>query len=205
MFICDEFIRKWESNYPDSIVMAKTYDVGIVLGGKIADYDYQKDKLIFREQADRFLQAIELYQQAKIKKILITGGPGSLFFRDQYEASFLKKYLLSIHIPESDILVDSISDNTRENALNTKKILDSLSYNKGSCLLITSALHMRRSIAIFNKIGIFATAYPTSKISGDRIYNFNHLLIPHIESFECWSKLLHEWTGFLVYKMMGYA
>jgi hypothetical protein len=60
-------------------------------------------------------------------------------------------------------------------------------------------------MAVFNKIGIEVTAYPTSKITGMRLYNIKHLFIPDIESLNCWNDLLHEWIGWVTYKIMGYA
>jgi uncharacterized SAM-binding protein YcdF (DUF218 family) len=204
-FICDEFVRKWEVGYHENINIAESYDVGIVLGGNIVKYDYQNNRIIFRDQADRLMQAIDLYYQGKIKKILLTGGPGSMFFRDQFEASFIKKYLLKIQIPDSVIMVDSVSDNTYENAVNAKKLLVTFKLDTGKSLLFTSSLHMRRSVAIFNKAGIMATAYPTSKITGDRLFNIYHLFIPSVESLSCWEDLIHEWLGYITYKIMGYA
>lgn len=90
-FIVELFLRCYESPLVE-LPANETYDVGIVLGGKIVNFDYQKNRAIFRGESDRILQAVDLYKQGKIKKILISGGPGHLFYRDQYEASFLKKF-----------------------------------------------------------------------------------------------------------------
>ncbi|MEI6696532.1 MAG: YdcF family protein [Bacteroidota bacterium] len=203
-FICDEFIRRWEVDYPENTSFHDEFDVGIVLGGQIVNYDSQKARLIFKDQADRLLQAVDLYKQGKIKKVLLTGGPGHLIYRDQFEASFMKTYLLKLNIPENDIMVDSISDNTYQNAVFSKKLLDGLYPTGGKYLLITSSLHTRRSIAIFNKACLNVTAFPCSKITGKRLYNFDHLFMPHLNSFEYWRDLMHEWVGFIVYRIMGY-
>jgi uncharacterized SAM-binding protein YcdF (DUF218 family) len=203
-FICDEFIRLWEFDYPEKSSIDKQYDVGIVLGGGIINYDYDKDRLILREQADRLLQAIDLYKQGKINKILLTGGTGQIIHSNQYEASFLRRFSIKLGVPDSNIMVDSLSNNTYQNAVFSKEILGALYPNGGKYLLITSSLHMRRSLAVFNKAGIEVTPYPTSKIIGKRLYNFEHLFVPHVSSFESWSDLIHEWVGYIIYKIMGY-
>ena len=203
-FICDEFIRNWEVGYSEKHSFNEQYDVGIVLAGGILCYDYQKERLIFREQADRLLQAIDLYRQGKIKKVLLTGGSGHLIFRDQYEAVFMKEFALKLGIHENDIMLDSISENTYQNATFSKKILSILYPNGGKYLLITSSLHTRRSLAVFNKAGLEVKAYPTSKITGKRLYNFDQILLPHLNSFENWSDIIHEWVGYIIYKIMGY-
>jgi len=204
-FISDEFMRKWEVDYADSTQLLKTYDVGIVLGGGIVNFDYQKNRSIFKSNSDRLLQALELYKGGRIKKILLTGGPGNIIYKDQYEASFLKRYLINIGVPDSVILVDSLSDNTHQNAINSKNILTKIYPKGGSYLLITSSYHIRRAMACYKKEGINLTAYPTNKISGRRNYNFEYLFIPQLDSFHCWSDYIHEIVGYLMYKIVGYV
>ncbi|MFZ4739565.1 MAG: YdcF family protein [Bacteroidales bacterium] len=203
-FICDEFIRLWEFDYPEKSSIDKQYDVGIVLGGGIINYDYDKDRLILREQADRLLQAIDLYKQGKINKILLTGGTGQLIHSNQYEASFLKSFAIKLGVPDSNIMVDSISYNTYQNAIFSKEILKKNYPCGGKFLLITSSLHTKRSLAVFKRSGIDVIAYPTCKIVSCRLYNFEHLFVPHVSSFESWSDLIHEWVGYIIYKIMGY-
>ncbi len=203
-FICDEFVNRWEVDLIKNSSTKFQFDVGIVLTGDILSYDYYFDRLVFREQADRLLQAIDLYRQGKIKKILLTGGSGQLVMRDQMEAAFMRNFALKIGIPENDILIDSSSDNTYQNAVFTKRLLNKCYPKPGKYLLITSAMHMRRSFSVFTKAGIDVVPYSTSKTTRLRIFNFDHLFLPHLNSFEHWSVLIHEWIGYLVYRMMGY-
>lgn len=204
-FICDEFVRISEAEYLKKSVYEEQYDVGIVLGGGIINYDYDNERLILRHQADRLLQAIDLYKRGVIKKMLLTGGTGQLIHSNQYEASFLKSFAIRLGVPESDIMTDSISYNTYQNAVFSKKILDQNYPNGGKYLLITSSLHIRRSIAVFKKNGINVIAFPTSKIVTCRLYNFEHLFLPHLDSFEHWSDMIHEWVGYIIYKIVGYV
>ncbi len=204
-FLADEFMRKWEIDYTDTSQLAKSYDVGIVLGGGIVSYDYLKNRSIFKSNADRLLQALELYKTGRIKKMLFTGGPGNLIYNDQYEAAYIKKYLINIGVPDSVIIIDSISDNTHQNAIYSKNILTKIYPNGGSYLLITSSRHMRRSMACYKKEGFKIDIYPTNKISGRRHYNIDYLFIPQMDSFYCWSDYIHEVVGHLSYKIMGYV
>jgi len=203
-FICDEFIRLCEVDYPEKTMSDTHYDVGIVLGGGIINYDYDNNKLILREQADRLLQAIDLYKQGKINKILLTGGTGQIIHSNQYEASFLRSFSIKLGVPDSNIMVDSISYNTYQNAIFSKEILKNNYSCGGKYLLITSSLHTKRSLAVFKKVGIDVIAYPTGKIVSRRLYNIEHLFIPHVSSFKDWSNLIHEWVGYIIYKIMGY-
>jgi uncharacterized SAM-binding protein YcdF (DUF218 family) len=203
-FVVDECYRFWEPVTPDHDLSAQKYDAAIVLGG-IGEVDLRLQKLKFGWSSDRLFQTLALYHQGRIKKIIYTGGSGSIEFPEKREAIYVKKYLLSIHIPDSAIVIESKSRNTFENAINTKKILDSLHIN-GSFLLVTSAYHMPRSMAVFKKAGYpYLTAYITNKASGARRFTFDHLFIPNPDALFSLQILLHEWMGYLIYKLRGYA
>jgi uncharacterized SAM-binding protein YcdF (DUF218 family) len=202
-FISDEFIRLWE--YPITLndEMEESYDVGIVLGGGMITIDAQTKRMTFRNNVDRVLQAVELYKRGKIKKILFSSGSGSLVYRDMLESALLRKYVISIGIPDSVILVDSISDNTYQNAIYCADILKK-DCPKGKYLLITSSIHMRRAIGCFKKAGIEVTPYSTDKRTGKRIFDFKHYLIPSIEALSAWNSFIHEIIGYLMYAVRGY-
>ena len=63
---------------------------------------------------------------------------------------------------------------------------------------------MKRSKAIFDKQGIDCDTFSTDSYTGDKIM-WHHWIVPELESFSLWDKLIHEWIGIVVYKMKGYA
>lgn len=201
-FLADEIIRIWE--IPIQQAPVKKYSAGVLLCGNIASYDKPSDRIIFRSGADRLLQVIELYERGIIKKIIVSGGSGHLIYKDRTEASFIKKYLTNIGITPDDIIFESSSRNTIENARYGSKLLKENSIND-TILLITSSMHMRRASATFKKQGIPVKEYPTSKIVGSRLYNFEHLLIPSDITFQKWNLVIHEIIGYVSYKVMGYC
>lgn len=203
-FIVDECFRQWEPVTPDYDLMTTKYDGAIVLGG-IGDIDLRLEKINFGLSGDRLFQVLPYYFNGRIKKIIFTGGSGSIEFPKKREAIYVKKYLNSIHIPDSALIIESASRNTYENAVFTKKLMDSLHID-GSFLLVTSAYHMPRSVVVFKKVGFKnLTPYITNKISGARRYTPDHLLIPNADALYSIHFLIHEWVGFIVYKIKGYA
>lgn len=202
-FIVDEAVRLWEIHPAEVQELNFPYDVGIVLAGGIVTYDERDDRLCFRDNPDRFLQAIELYKRGEIKKIFLVGGAGNLIFPEMKEAKLLKKFLLNIGIPENDILIESESNNTYQNVAYAKQILDSLLPDV-KFLLITSSYHMRRSLACFKKNNISIAPYPTDVKTGKRRYDFKYLIIPQSSNFGRWYMLLHETIGYIVYDIVGY-
>jgi len=203
-FLLEEVNRIWEipaTHYKD----LKTYDAGIVLGGML-NYDIQFDRIQFQKGADRLFQSVELYKTGAIKKIFFVGGSGSIEFAHIKEGMFVRRYLLTIGIPDKDIWIENESRNTRENAVNAQEFLELHEYQGGRFLLITSASHMRRALGCFNKVGIKVSPYSVDRnASSARRYAFDYLFVPNAETLFMWDSLIHEWVGMLVYKIKGYV
>jgi len=195
-FIADSCARIWEM---PRYAPTKIYDVGIVLGG-IADYDKITKAHNFNKHADRIMDAQQLYHQGKIKKILISGGNGVLFNDGYIEANAMRDYLLLNQIPSEDIFIENTSRNTKENAFNSAKILKK-EYPNGTFLLITSANHMKRAQLCFEKAGIITKAFPTDCTTSYTDFSVEYILLPRLSALEKWEDLMHEWIGYLVYKI----
>lgn len=198
-FILDEFIRAWEIEvvkYGEE----KPHDIGIVLGGGVT-YDAISKRVKYGNNMQRYTDAIDLYKRGIIKKILVSSGSGSMVY-DWKEADWIQKMYVQFGVAEQDIWVENKSRNTYENAQFSKLMLDSLNFS-GSAYLITSATHMRRSMACFSKAGIKTTAYSVNKLTGKRLFYPDHLFLPNAYALVKWDNLIHEWIGCVIYKMTG--
>lgn len=192
----------WEK-HPVLIAQLPVHDIGIVLTGITDSRRKPHDRVYFTRGADRLLHTIQLYKLGKIKKILISGGSGLLIGEKVSEAGDLRKAFIYCGVPEKDILIEDKSRNTRESAVFSKHVVDSLGI-KGSYLLITSAFHMRRSEGCFSKAGFKVAEYPVDFNANDNPPNLTDL-IPSVEAISGWSLLIHEVIGYLTYKIMGYC
>jgi len=203
-FLVDECFRAWEPVTPDYDLMDTKYEGAIVLGG-IGDIDLRLKKINFGHSGDRLFQTLPLFYKGRIKRIIFTGGSGSIEFPEKKEALYVRRYLESIHFPDSGLVTEQESKNTYENAVFTKKTLDSLKID-GNFLLVTSAYHMPRAMAVFRKAGYKnLTPYITNRSSGVRRFTFDHLFIPNPGTLFAFEFLIHEWIGFIIYKIKGYA
>jgi uncharacterized SAM-binding protein YcdF (DUF218 family) len=201
-FLFNEAMRFWELQSPPASKLQK-YDLAVVLGGMLW-YDKEYDRLQFVKSADRAIQAIDLYKKGKISKILFSGGSGSILHQDMKEALYARVFFQSYGVHDTDFVIESESNNTRENALFSKKIIDA-KFKHSRLLLITSAFHMRRAIGCFEKTGLRFDFYSTDRYSGPRKWEFDNLLIPNTQTFDEWRMLLHEIIGFGVYKIAGFC
>jgi uncharacterized SAM-binding protein YcdF (DUF218 family) len=177
--------------------------VGVVLGG-FSSYDTTSNRIAFRFGSDRFNQGIWLLQTKKIDRLVISGGSGFLLKPELRESVYVSKYADEIGIPMWKVLIESESRNTRENAIETKKLLEAEELSKEPILLITSGYHMPRAIACFEKQGLKVVPYCAESYrneSGVDLSSFipNPLILAH------WNVLMHEWLGYASYWAIGYV
>jgi uncharacterized SAM-binding protein YcdF (DUF218 family) len=201
--IADRLINAWEvpAVSQDSLT-EKPYEAIIVLGG-LSFWDHELNRIQFNRSSDRIFQALDVYKKGIAKKIIISGGSGSMRYPDDKESIFIKNFLVGIGFKNEDILIESLSRNTYENALYTKDLIDELNMT-GPFLLSTSAFHMKRSMACFERQGIKATPYSTDRYSGEFKPHIEGFIVPSQSAINVWETLLHEWFGYFTYKIMGY-
>jgi uncharacterized SAM-binding protein YcdF (DUF218 family) len=205
-FLASHIMHWWEPK-PVEYAKMEIFDFGIVLGGGIAN-EWQRplDRVHFDPSADRLLQALQLFKAGKIKNILISGGSASIFSRNnkRTEATIGKDFLLKVGVPADHIFVENESRNTFENAVFTQKLLLDLKLDKSKLLLITSAYHMKRGTACFDKQGLVTVPFPTTYHQLNTVFWSLSTIIPDETAFTLWYDLCHEWFGLISYKIMGY-
>ena len=195
-FFYKKIVKNWETNQISISEIKKVYDGGIVLGG-FSEYDYLTKRHNFKKEADRLIYAIHLYNNGKIKKIYLSGGNGNLLNFKYKESETVKQFLIDHKIKSSDIVIESKSRNTKENAIETAKIVD----KNSEYLLITSATHMKRAVFCFNKVGIKIKPFPVDNSMTYSSNNIEHFILPRARTFELWEELIHEIIGYYVYKI----
>lgn len=179
------------------------YHTAVILGG-YAYYSPENDRITIRESGDRLFQGIRLLKGDYVDKLVLSGGSGYLLHPELKESEFISTYLENIGISEEQIIIESGSRNTYENAVATAKILREKGLDKEPILLVTSAYHMRRAQACFEQQGLKVIPYPTEPNIGERMYTPDHLFLPNSESLAYWNRLFHEWFGYIMYKVLGY-
>jgi len=203
-FISNEVMKAWEVDPVPLASIEKRYQVGIVLGGAIQGDTEIKDRVFFSRGADRIYHAAMLYKRGIIKRVFVSGGTSRLIDIGQREGLDMVEALVEMGVKREDVDYEIVSRNTYENAVETKKVLEKI-YDSRDVVLITSAFHMRRAKACFEKVG-----YPTDVFSVDIYthisrYTPDVLFIPSESAFHIWHRLIKEWVGYMAYWVMGYV
>jgi uncharacterized SAM-binding protein YcdF (DUF218 family) len=181
-----------------------TFDIGIVLGGFSNFNTTVDDRLNFNNAVNRLTDAIVLYKKGIVKKLLITGGDGSLSGAKSPEAEKVEPFLIQMGVRKEDILLESRSRNTHENALFTKQLIDSQQLKSSKLLLITSAFHLPRAAPCFKKVGLNVQVFPAHFIGEKPSWNASYWLKPDAQAFMNWEVIIKEWIGYVVYSVKGY-
>lgn len=206
-YISNRAIYYWEAVTISVKDIEEPYDIGILLSGYAKNTgDLLADDELFQlgGGANRLTQTIELYKLGKIKKILISGGAAYILEKSVSESENTKRFLMRLGIPEADILIETKSRNTYENALYTKEFLQKNGIEKNQrLLLITSAFHIFRAKKCFKKVGLKVTPFSVDFYAHSLVFH-PEKFIPSTLAIDNWRLLIKEWVGILVYRMKGY-
>lgn len=131
-------------------------------------------------------------------RIVFTGGEGALFGSGPSEADRAKVFFESVGLTAGKVEYESVSRNTFENAVLTAQLpgMDT----KQRWLLVTSAFHMPRSMATFEKAGWNVTAYPVDFFTGTEATWTNYSLGGGAGR---WELAVHELLGLVAYRIKG--
>ena len=196
--------EQWYKEYDRPLPEGKIYKYGIILGG-YSFWDWERNRPEFSEIADRLTEGIRLYKCGRIEKLVLASDGSIIQSKDgkglQGNPQGMMKYLNELGIPKEDIIMETYANNTRENVTFTKKLLGK-EINTASVVIITSAVHMKRSVSAFQAEGIYPDCYITDtwvNVKGQSVS-----FMPSIGTLAQWPELLHEWVGYAMYKWRGW-
>jgi uncharacterized SAM-binding protein YcdF (DUF218 family) len=148
--------------------------------------------------ADRVMFAAELYFSGKAPIILISGGSADSM---PAEAELLAQQLQALQIPRKQLLLETQSRTTYDNAVMGGEMLKNAGLKH--ILLVTSGAHMRRSLALFENQGLQVTAAATDhqipKFSDPYIPGW----VPTFSRLARATRAIHEWVGYWAYDNSG--
>jgi uncharacterized SAM-binding protein YcdF (DUF218 family) len=176
--------------------------VCVILGG-YSGFDHERNRMGFSNASERFFTPLKGMINQTVDTVILTGGSASVISKKYYESIYAKNLMKEFGIKENRIFIDAKSRNTYENAIETKRILDSLQVTD-SVILITSAFHMNRAEACFQKAGVKFIPYPVHYIgNATRDYDIEAFLVPSAVAINDFQTMFREWIGIISYKMTG--
>ncbi len=188
-----------------------TAEAIVILGGATKAVYEPRTTVDLSEAGDRVLFAAQLYRQKKAPLIIVSGGRIDWRGGGPPESEDIAKLLIFMGVPSQDIIQEPDSLNTYQNAVNVKKILSQRNIDR--ILLVTSAMHMPRSLAIFKHQEIDAIAAPTDfLVTKGEIQELSSTpkgailnLLPDSKNLDKFTIALKEYLGMIVYRLRGWV
>ena len=125
----------------------------VVLGGGI--HSYLADGLAIddmQSSALRVMEAARVYKLLADPVVIVSGGPTELIYPPRPEALACRDAMIRLGVPANRVLIEDRSRSTRDQAVFIKAMLIERRIDR--FVLVTSPVHMGRSLAAFRSVGL---------------------------------------------------
>ncbi len=203
-FIANKVMLNWEKPAIPFNAIPKDLTKAVVLSGVTNNKRSLNDRVYLNKGADRILHALQLVKIGQVDTVYITGGGKYLSGFEANESTQMKSVFNLIGVSDSTLVIETSSNNTYENAVEMAKIWNNKNEEK-KCILITSAFHMRRAQACFQKQGFSCLPFSTDFYSTDKETEFTDYFYPSTNAMLLWEIVIREYIGLQVYRILNYC
>lgn len=190
-----------EAHYPPTpFADLPDAEIVIVLGGALGAPLPPRQGADLGGAADRVLHAARLHRAGKVERILVAAG-NVPWIDGPPEGELIAALLDEFGVPREALLLDRSSRNTYENAVEARRLLAAEGIDRA--LLVTSAGHMRRAKAVFERAGLQVVPASTDvRVTAGRRTILDWL--PDAEALALTTRALKEHIGYRVYAARGW-
>lgn len=190
-----------KANLPIPLESIPHADVAILLGGSTQPSTAPRQSVELLGAADRIMHAADLYRTGKVRQIILSGGETPWNAPGGTEAAAMVIVLEKFGVPRSAMILESESRTTSENAAMVAGIYREHHFQ--SALLVTSAVHMRRALAVYRRAGVPVFPSSTDLEVVPPISRSVLDWLPDAEALRLSSVVTRELAGYLVYRLRG--
>jgi uncharacterized SAM-binding protein YcdF (DUF218 family) len=190
-----------ENRFPAWKESAQPVDGIIVLGGPIdSRMSLVRGSIAIGGEVERFTEAAILARRYPSARVVFTGGNPSLLRDYPPEAVYAVQLLELLGVPASRVTLEDKSRNTAENATLTKALAQPKPGDRW--VLVTSAMHMPRSVGVFRKAGFSVEPYPVDwhTLPDADWLRLSRNLLGGLGRLDAAA---HEWVGLIAYWLTG--
>lgn len=165
----------------------------VLAGGHKPDNELSLISQFSREQLYRLIEGIALKNKYPYAKLILSGGPGIVGIPD---AEKMLELAIELGVKESETILESDSMSTYDEARFIKPIVKSDPF-----ILVTSASHMNRAVALFKKMGMNPVPAPTDHL----VKNYEDrgiMLLSPVNLLKS-DTFIYEYLGYMKDKIAG--
>ncbi|MCX7982242.1 MAG: YdcF family protein [Syntrophales bacterium] len=190
--ITDLIVEKLETKYPpiteEAIKKLSQVKYICVLGaGTQPDPDRPPNSQLTRGSLVRLIEAVRLQRRFPEARLILSGGAA---FTNPPEAKLLSDVAETLAVAPNKIIIEAKSKDTSEQA----QLIKSIVQNE-PVIVVTSAIHMPRSLMLFKLSGIQAIPAPTDYLTAQVPPNPIKRFFPSPDSLFNLQAAIHEYLG----------
>jgi uncharacterized SAM-binding protein YcdF (DUF218 family) len=183
----------------------------VVLGGGTRSASPPRPMAEVGEGGDRVIYAAWLYRQGAAPNILLSGTGVDWLALDLDSTGDMATLIELMGVPPGVLWFDTASQNTHESAVNCRQLLAQKGIQQ--IILVTSATHMPRSVALFEHEGLQVIPAPTDyivtqdsfkKLRSGNLAAWLYHLLPSVDNLGITTLALKEYFGIVIYKLQGW-
>jgi len=195
----DWLLYSLESQYAVNPRLDNVDGIIVLAGSEDAVLSSHWNQVVTGGATERNLTFIMLANKYPNANLVFSGGSGSLLEQEYKPADVAERLFMEQGIDVDRIVFERKSRNTSENIVFTKKIIKPKTSEQW--VLITTGLHMPRSMGIACKENWAVTPYPVDfRINPDKLFSVGWDLSGSLSELEIGIK---ELIGLLVYRFSG--
>lgn len=192
----DLLLQPLETRFPRTPLPERVAGILVLGGSEDAELSDRWAQPQFNMAAERLMLLPALMQRYPEARVVVTGGSASVLHPEYRGADVAQAWLQSLPLKTDSIIFERNARNTWENARESALSLGGVPAEPW--LLVTSAFHMPRSVGIFRQRGWQVIPYPVDYYGTGGRYrpqfavNLRDLVTG-----------VREWTGLLIYHLLG--
>lgn len=197
----DWVLRPLENAYSVPSPLPHHVDGIIVLGGALGrgELAEDRDEVPLTAEAERMTRTVDLARHYPQARVVFSGFSGALVPRGPSESDLARRFFLESGLSEDRLTFENQSRNTAENAAFSQRLVRP--QNGEVWLLVTSAFHMRRSVACFRAVDWPVVPYPVDYRTTRHGEEGSWLVMEN--GLVTLTLGLREWVGLWAYRLTG--
>jgi uncharacterized SAM-binding protein YcdF (DUF218 family) len=196
--VSDQLLQPLEYRYPPVLKSDDISGAGWVVvlgGGHISDPRLPVTSRLYGTTITRLVEGIRLHDMLPGSKLVLSGGGA---FDPVSDAAAMAELAVAIGVDKRDMVLESASWDTKDQARLIKSIV-----GKDRFVLVTSAFHMPRSMALFQKQGMNPIPAPTGHWVEQRQKLSPMMFFPRVSALGKAELAFHEYLGMVWARIRG--
>lgn len=196
--VSNALLRPLEYQYPPLVRLENIQDIKWIVvlgGGHTSDPDVPMSSRLSNISFIRLMEGIRLLHELPKSKLILSGGS---IFETTSEAKGMADVALAFGVKKEDLILEEDSRDTENEARLVQPIV-----HQERFLLVTSASHMPRSMALFKKYGMSPIPAPTDFLTKEPGQIAPRMFYPNPDSLCKAERAFYEYLGLAWAKLRG--